>query len=111
MISVDAEFIRDTVADLVAINSVNPTLDPSSPGEVEAAAYVGRVLTELGLDVTTFETEPRRVTITGRIKGTGGGRSLMLNAHIDTVGVEGMKNPFTPRVEVTFRPMFEPSAR
>jgi acetylornithine deacetylase len=99
VISVDADFVRDTLADLVAINSVNPTLDPSSPGEVEAAAYVGRVLAELGLDVTAFETEPRRVTTTGRIKGTGGGRSLMLNAHIDTVGVEGMESPFTPRVE------------
>jgi acetylornithine deacetylase len=32
-------------------------------------------------------------------RGTGGGRSLMLNAHMDTVGVTGMERPFEPRVE------------
>ena len=30
-------------------------------------------------------------------KGTGGGRTLLLNAHLDTVGVEGMDAPFEPR--------------
>jgi len=32
-------------------------------------------------------------------RGTGGGRSLMLNAHTDTVGVAGMTDPFVPRIE------------
>jgi acetylornithine deacetylase len=32
-------------------------------------------------------------------RGTGGGRSLLLNAHMDTVGVTGMEAPFEPRVE------------
>jgi acetylornithine deacetylase len=31
-------------------------------------------------------------------RGSGGGRSLMLNAHMDTVGVEGMEEPFSGRV-------------
>ena len=34
------------------------------------------------------------------LRGSGGGRSLMLNAHTDTVGVAGMQhNPFTARIE------------
>ena len=32
-------------------------------------------------------------------KGKGSGKTLMLNAHLDTVGVEGMPEPFTPRYE------------
>ncbi|MGH3074398.1 MAG: M20/M25/M40 family metallo-hydrolase, partial [Gaiellales bacterium] len=32
-------------------------------------------------------------------RGAGGGRSLLLCAHVDTVGVEGMQAPFDPRVE------------
>jgi acetylornithine deacetylase len=31
------------------------------------------------------------------LRGSGGGRSLMLNAHMDTVGAGGMKDAFTPR--------------
>ena len=32
----------------------------------------------------------------GVARGTGGGRSLLLNAHMDTVGVAGMDRPFEP---------------
>ena len=32
-------------------------------------------------------------------RGSGGGRSLLLNAHLDTVGVGGMDAPFEPRIE------------
>ena len=31
--------------------------------------------------------------------GSGGGRSLRLNGHLDTVGVAGMNAPFEPRIE------------
>jgi len=37
--------------------------------------------------------------VIARVPGTGGGRSLLLNGHIDTVGVTGMKNAHAPRVE------------
>jgi len=46
------------LADLVAIDSVNPALVPGAAGEAEIAAYVA---------------------------------ALMLNAHVDTVGVAGMR--------------------
>ena len=34
-----------------------------------------------------------------RARGTGGGRTLLLCGHLDTVGVDGMTEPFTPRIE------------
>ena len=52
-------------------------------------------LDQLGLQVSTHEIEPGRVNVVGVLPGTGGGRSLLFNAHMDTVGVEGMTiDPF-----------------
>ncbi len=57
------------------------------------------MLEALDMEVETVEPEPRRPSVIGRRRGAGGGRSLMLNGHLDTVGVEGMERPFEPRVE------------
>ncbi len=93
----DRDFLVSTCRDLVQINSINPVLVPGAPGEAEVAAYVAECLTAMGLEVTRHEPESGRVSVVGRLPGTGdaGGRSLMLNAHLDTVGVEGMKDPFS----------------
>jgi acetylornithine deacetylase len=40
-----------------------------------------------------------RPNVIGIARGTGSGRSLMLNAHMDTVGVVGMERPHDPYVE------------
>jgi acetylornithine deacetylase len=94
----DPDFILRTLVDLVRINSVNPRIAPDGAGEAEIAAYVARTLAGLGLETTTFEPEPGRVTAVGSWRGGGGGRSLMLNAHADTVGVAGMADPFGAEV-------------
>lgn len=94
-IPIDAAFVRDSLRRLVQMNSVNPSLDSSSPGEGEVAEYVASVLEPLGLATVVHEPEPRRASVVGVRAGTGGGRSLMLNAHIDTVGVDGMEAPFS----------------
>jgi acetylornithine deacetylase len=91
---VDRGFVEGVARDLVRINSVNPTLSPGGGGESEIAAYTMQVLRAIGLDVTRHEPAPGRVSVTGVLRGCGGGRSLMLNAHYDTVGVEGMPEPF-----------------
>jgi acetylornithine deacetylase len=57
------------------------------------------MLGSLGMEVEIVEPEPGRPSVIGRRRGTGGGRSLMLNGHIDTVGVEEMERPFEPRIE------------
>jgi acetylornithine deacetylase len=83
----------DLLARLVAIDSVNPALVPGGAGEAEIAAFVAAWLSEHGLDVTVDEPIPGRPSVVGVARGTGGGRSLMLNAHLDTVTVDGMDRP------------------
>lgn len=87
------------LSDLVAIDSVNPDLSPGAAGESEIAEYVAAWMRGEGFDVAISEAAPGRPSVVGIARGRGGGRSLMLNAHLDTVGVAGMENPHTPRVE------------
>jgi acetylornithine deacetylase len=43
--------------------------------------------------------KPGRINVVGTLKGSGGGRSLLLNAHMDTVGVEGMTiDPYDAKI-------------
>ena len=86
-------------AELVAIDSVNPSLVVGGAGETEIAGFVASWLEQAGLEVETLEPVPGRPSIVGVVRGSGGGRSLMLNAHLDTVGVAGMEAPFSGRVE------------
>ncbi len=92
---IDRPYTLETLARLVRINSINPTLAPGAPGEQEIAAFIASSLAACGLAVKIFEPEPGRPSVLGRLAGTGGGRSLMLHAHCDTVGVQGMAEPFS----------------
>jgi acetylornithine deacetylase len=89
----------DLTAELVRIDSVNPDLVPGGAGEEEIARFVAAWLQDAGLEVETEEVAPGRFNVVGIARGTGGGRSLLLNAHMDTVGVAGMEGPFEPRSE------------
>jgi acetylornithine deacetylase len=91
---VDTDYLTTTLADLVRINSVNPAFSDGSTNERDAAAYVARALGRLSMEVTTLEPEAGRVSVVGRLPGSGGGRSLMLYGHLDTVGAGGMNDPF-----------------
>ena len=84
---------------LVAIDSVNPDLVPGGAGESEIAQFVAGWLKAEGLEVTVEEPVAGRPSVVGIARGKGGGRSLLLDAHLDTVGVEGMDRPHQPRVE------------
>lgn len=94
MLPLDRDYLIARLTDLVRIDSVNPRLVPDAPGEAEIAAYIAAVLRDLGIHVELQEVEPRRPNVVGVIRGTGGGRSVMLNAHMDTVGIDGMRAPF-----------------
>jgi acetylornithine deacetylase len=78
------------LTDLVAIDSVNPSLVPGGAGEGEAARHVAAWAREAGLDVETLEATPGRPSVVVRACGRGGGRSLLLCGHLDTVGSDGM---------------------
>jgi acetylornithine deacetylase len=92
---VDRDDLIRTLGDLVRINSINPTLVPGAPGEAEIAGFVARWLSDAGLEVRIDEPEAGRPSVEARLRGSGGGRSLMLNAHMDTVDVAGMAEPFS----------------
>jgi acetylornithine deacetylase len=82
--------------DLVAIDSVNPSLVPGAAGERQIADYIAAHLQRLGLDVSKQDAAPGRPNVVGVLEGARPGPSLMLCGHIDTVGVTGMVAPFDP---------------
>ena len=84
--------------DLVAIDSVNPSLVPGAAGEGEIASAIAHHMRKLGLDVVMQEAAPGRPNVIGVAEGHGPGRSLMLCGHVDTVGVDGMDAPFSPEI-------------
>ena len=84
---------------LVEIDSVNPSLVPGGRGEVEMARFVVEWARHTGLQADVLEATRGRPSVVVRAPGWGGGRTLMLCAHTDTVGVEGMAGPHEPRVE------------
>jgi acetylornithine deacetylase len=87
------------LASLVRINSVNPSLVPGAAGEAEIARFVQSWLDERGIPNEAHDAAPNRPSVVAKVAGRGGGRSLLLYAHLDTVGVEGMSAPFVPRIE------------
>src|SRR5579864_2596929 len=58
---------------------------PSPTGEeLQMALYMQNALQQLGLNVTWQEVEDGRANVVGRWIGTGGGKNLMFNGHMDT---------------------------
>ena len=75
----------DLLADLVRIDSVNRDLLPGGAGEGRIGDFCAAWFAERGFEVHRVEEHPRRPSIVGIARGTGGGRSLMFNGHYDTV--------------------------
>ena len=91
--------IVEAAAEMIRIPSINPDLVPDGGGENElAGAIAARLRRTPGIDVELQSTSDGRPNVIAAA-GTGRGRTLLLNGHIDTVGVEGMADPFNPRVE------------
>lgn len=93
--AINRDYIIQQTQALVRINSVNADLEAGAAGEGEIARYVAGALAELGIEPVVQEVEAGRSNVIGILKGTGNGPSLLLNAHLDTVGVTGMAEPFS----------------
>ena len=79
---------------LVRTDSRSPHLAPDGPGERDAARLLAETLRAWGMVVDIMDAAPGRPNVVARV-GPRGGRSLMFNGHLDTVGVEGMTHaPF-----------------
>jgi acetylornithine deacetylase/succinyl-diaminopimelate desuccinylase-like protein len=90
----------DLAVELVRTDSVNPDLVPGAAGE---GAVVDRLARRLGAHGFAVEIVPApsragRPSLIATHRGSGGGRSLVLNGHLDTVGVTGMADPFAGRI-------------
>ena len=90
--------ILSLLSEMVAIDSINPDLVPGGAGEGEMARYIAAWAEKAGLETHLEEAAPGRPNVIAIARGTGGGRSLMLNGHMDTVGVAGMTEPHAPRI-------------
>jgi len=86
----------DILRDLIAINSVNPSLVPGGNGEAGIARYIAAKLRAMRIDAVLEDALPGRPNVVAVIEGASPGPSLMLCGHSDTVGVEGMAAPFDP---------------
>jgi acetylornithine deacetylase len=91
--------VAELAAQLVAIESINPDVVVGGSGELGIARFVAEWCERAGLETTLTELRPGRANVVAVARGSGGGRSVMLNAHMDTVGVAGMTDPFVPRLE------------
>lgn len=90
--------IREAVSRISATEAGDRTLElvkiPSVTGdEGAAAAYYEEFLRSIGLDTGLQEVEPGRPNVVGRLPGQGGGESLMLYGHLDTIPLTGCVEP------------------
>jgi len=88
--------IEKLVKDLVRI----PSHCDVPTRELEIASYLHEFLEDEGIESRLRTVEKSRPNVIARVRGSGGGKTLMLNGHLDTVPAYDMDiSPFTPKVE------------
>ena len=93
------EELEQLLSNLVATDSVNPDLVAGAPGESKIAGFIAQWLETAGVEVQLIESIPGRSNVMGIAHGTGGGKTLLLNGHMDTVGMGGMQDPLAPVIK------------
>ena len=93
-----AEAAVALTAELVAIDSVNPGLVPGAAGEDEIVEYLRARLDAAGFATQVVEAEETggRPSLLAVGPGSPADPTVVLNGHLDTVGVAGMTAPLTP---------------
>jgi len=99
------------VSQLVKIKSVTPGFgwlpECSLSGETAVNEYTKSILDKLGAETELYEKTPGRKNLCAHYRGTGGGRSLLFNGHVDVVPPGNMDDwggddPFSGRVDDAF---------
>lgn len=80
------EQVIDLLSTLVRIESVTPWLIETGKGELAQAEYLAQWLSDTSLEVTLDEVQDNRPNLLVRLRGSGAGPTLCINAHADTVG-------------------------
>jgi acetylornithine deacetylase len=93
---IDEHDAHTLLADLISIDSINPSLIPDGAGEQRIAEYIRQYLDDLGLSTRLDEVAPGRPNVVGLLtsdrssEGFDQRHGLMINGHLDTVGTSGM---------------------
>lgn len=91
--------VIDLLKKLVSIDSVNPGLIEGAVGEGPISEFVEEWFKSRGFEIQRFEDTPGRPSLVATARGTGGGRALMFNGHLDTVGVTDYNGePHNPKI-------------
>ncbi len=97
---VTARQVTELLGAMVRIESVTPSLIPTGAGEGKVAGFIAQWLARAGADVEVVDAAPGRPNVLARLRGSGGGPTLCLNAHSDTVGYAGWPDEaLVPRVD------------
>jgi len=88
---VNQNTLLKNLQNLISISSVNPSLVPGESGEEKISRYLYQNLKKLGLKTFKQKVSSNRSNIIGILKGIGNGKTLLLNGHMDTVGLSGME--------------------
>ena len=101
--------VIEHISNFIKIESTNPKYpgtdyDDTVGGEGDASRYVAELFGQAGAEVDLFAVELGRENAVGVVKGKGGGRSLILNGHVDVVPVGNSEDwsdgqPWSGRVE------------
>lgn len=67
--------------------------------ETAVAAFIDRYFKSEGIASELIPVKEGRCNVVARLPGSGGGRALILNSHLDTVPPYDMERPFQPRLE------------
>ncbi len=87
-----------TLADLVAINSVNPNYEGGVP-EAEIADYVEAFFVARQIETWRQPVSPDRPNVIARVPGRDRQHRVIFEAHMDTVSTGGMTIPaWTPEI-------------
>jgi acetylornithine deacetylase len=90
----------DLLTAMVRIESVTPWLIPTGSGEAGIAKFIAEWLAGTGAEIEIVEVQPGRPNVLARLRGTGGGPTLCVNAHTDTVGFANWPDTaLVPRID------------
>ncbi|MFF4667922.1 M20/M25/M40 family metallo-hydrolase [Streptomyces sp. NPDC001282] len=99
-----------TLAEAISIRSVNPTYpdqdyDDLVGGETEVSRLLARLYQQADAETELFGEAPGRDNVVGVVRGSGGGRSLIFNGHVDVVPADDSAQwthaPFTAFIDET----------